>query len=261
MDRIRKSHEATVYHSTVSPADYAKYGRPPHFPRYYDEVARIAVTGLPSAPTLEEYEKECNKLWIQTMHIQGDWRENPGVRVTTSRELVRSTEMGDVIAFDTGRTFRSEFKGWLEFIPDRRPEPRMSQLDQIGAVPRWETLRGIVFDLDKKKLFPEEVARTIPRIGEQDVGTQKDWIVHARLTPPDHSWSTYVMELDLEDGKAFALRRDHKSERSSTGIFDINKFEGPVGRDPSWRPEVLSMIPLDWQSRERGLGRELTLGR
>lgn len=260
MDWIRKPQEASVYHSTVPLGGHAKYDKPPYFPKYYEEVARIAVVGLPELPTLEEYERECDSVRMRTMHLERDWRENPGVRVITTSEKVRSTEIGDVIAFDNGRTFRSQFRGWLEIVPDRRPEPRMSQRAEIEATPRWETPKGTSYVLDKRELFPEEVARTIPRIGEQDLHSQKEWIVYARIGPPDRSWSTYVMELNPE-GLAFAVRRDHQKENSRRGIFDIHKIEGPVGRDPSWRPEVFSMIPMDWQGRELGRSRGLELTR
>jgi hypothetical protein len=116
---------ATLYHTDILPLD--QLIQRPRFPEDYAEVARLHVKALPADAPREELTSLCHEVFGRTNHLEGDWRQNPGVRVSTDREFVRSTSVNDVVVLSNGRGFRFEAFGFselseLELSKCERPE-------------------------------------------------------------------------------------------------------------------------------------------
>ena len=78
----------------------------------------------------------------------------------------------------------------------------------------------------KKQFLPEKIARTIPKLYEQD--GVSDPTVYVKFFTPDANWTWYVTEYDGED-TFYGLVNGHESEFGYFSKTELENTRGALG--------------------------------
>lgn len=100
------------------------------------------------------------------------------------------------------------------------------------------------------ELLPEEIAKTLPKLYEQEKNGD-DAIVHLKFFDPCSYWTWYVLEYDGAD-TFFGLVRGHYVELGYFSLKELQECHGSLGigieRDLYFKPTPLKEIRTELHS-------------
>ncbi|MEW6008160.1 MAG: DUF2958 domain-containing protein [Candidatus Omnitrophota bacterium] len=101
------------------------------------------------------------------------------------------------------------------------------------------------------ELLPEELAKTLPKLDEQEKNNKNDQIAYLRFYDPSSFWVWYVLEYDGVD-TFFGLVRGDDVELGYFSLKELQDYKGSSGegvkRDLDFQPTPLWEIWLELYS-------------